>query len=148
MPMGPRLWMQPQASQDLLDRGPLQNGRDDLQACWEADGHERLLMAGSCPRAAPDQRRLHSRLPTLEPPDPNSPNVRGWVNYFAVGHSSKCFGFIQDWVAKKVRRHMMRSRKRQGFGWTRWSRQWLYETLGLFNGYRVRSRAPKASPAG
>ena len=77
-----------------------------------------------------------------------NPILRGWVNYFAVGHSSRCFGFIQDWVEKKVRRHMMRSRKRQGFGWTRWSRQWLYETLGLFNGYRVRSRAPKASPAG
>jgi len=77
-----------------------------------------------------------------------NPILRGWVNYFAVGHSSRCFGFIQDWVEQKVRRHMMRSRKRQGFGWTRWSRQWLYETLGLFNGYRVRSRAPKASPAG
>jgi RNA-directed DNA polymerase len=77
-----------------------------------------------------------------------NPILRGWVNYFAVGHSSRCFGFIQDWVEKKVRRHMMRSRKRQGFGWTKWSRQWLYETLGLFNGYRVRSRAPKASPAG
>jgi RNA-directed DNA polymerase len=77
-----------------------------------------------------------------------NPILRGWVNYFAVGHSSRCFGFIQDWVERKVRRHMMRSRKRQGFGWTRWSRQWLYETLGLFNGYRVRSRAPKASPAG
>jgi hypothetical protein len=37
--------MQPQVSQDLLDRGPLQDGRDDLQACLEADDHERLLMA-------------------------------------------------------------------------------------------------------
>jgi hypothetical protein len=37
--------MQPQVSQDLLGRGPLQDGRDDLQACWEADGHERLLVA-------------------------------------------------------------------------------------------------------
>ena len=76
-----------------------------------------------------------------------NPILRGWVNYFAVGHSSKCFGFIQDWVEKKVRRHMMQSRNRQGFGWKRWSRQWLYATLGLFNGYLVRSRAPKASPA-
>ena len=64
--------------------------------------------------------------------------LRGWVNYFAVGNSSECFSFIQDWVEKKVRRHMMRARKRKGFGWTRWSRQWLYETLKLFNGYRVR----------
>jgi len=76
-----------------------------------------------------------------------NPILRGWVNYFAVGHSSRCFGFIQDWVEKKIRRHMMRARKRHGFGWTRWSRQWLYETLGLFNGYRVHSQMSKASPA-
>ena len=74
-----------------------------------------------------------------------NPILRGWVNYFAVGHSSQCFGFIQDWVERKVRRHVMRSRKRKGFGWKRWSRPWLYDTLGLFNGYRVRS-TPKASP--
>ncbi len=33
-----------------------------------------------------------------------NPMLRGWVNYFAVGHSSECFGFIKDWVEKKVRR--------------------------------------------
>jgi RNA-directed DNA polymerase len=69
------------------------------------------------------------------------------VNYFAVGHSSRCFRFVQDGVERKIRRHMMRSRKRQGFGWKRWSKQWLYATLGLFNGYHVRRHAPKASPA-
>jgi len=67
-----------------------------------------------------------------------NPVLRGWVNYFAVGNSGECFSFIQDWVEKKVRRHMMRARKRKGFGWMRWSRQWLYETLKPFNGYRVR----------
>ena len=67
-----------------------------------------------------------------------NPILRGWVNYFAVGHSSECFSFIKDWVEKKVRRHMLRARKRKGFGWTRWSRQWLYETLRLFNDYGVR----------
>ena len=76
-----------------------------------------------------------------------TPILRGWVNYFAVGHSSECFGFIQDWVEKKIRRHMMRARKRQGFGWKRWSKQWLYDVLGLFNGYKVRRPAPKAAPA-
>jgi len=76
-----------------------------------------------------------------------NPILRGWVNYFAVGHSSRCFRFVQDWVERKIRRHMMRSRKRQGFGWKRWSKQWLYATLGLFNGYHVRRHAPKASPA-
>jgi RNA-directed DNA polymerase len=77
-----------------------------------------------------------------------NPVLRGWVTYFAVGHSSECFSFIKDWVEKKIRRHMGRSRKRQGFGWKRWSRRWLYEELKLFNGYRVRrAAAPKARPA-
>ena len=77
-----------------------------------------------------------------------NPMLRGWVNYFAVGHSSACFSFIKDWVEKKVRRHMLRARKRKGFGWTRWSRPWLYETLKLFNSYRVRRSGPKVAPAG
>ena len=72
---------------------------------------------------------------------------RGWVNYFAVGHSSRCFGFVRDWVEKKIRRHLMRARKPRGFGWKRWSRRWLYDTLGLFNDYRVRSHALGAAGA-
>jgi RNA-directed DNA polymerase len=67
-----------------------------------------------------------------------TPILRGWVNYFAVGNSSRCFSFIKDWVEKKIRRHMMRARSRAGFGWKRWSKQWLYSVLDLFNGYRVR----------
>jgi RNA-directed DNA polymerase len=66
-----------------------------------------------------------------------NPILRGWVRYFAVGHSSRCFSYIQLWVEKKVRRHLMRARGRKGFGWKRWSTQWLYTTLGLFNDYRV-----------
>ena len=77
-----------------------------------------------------------------------NPILRGWVNYFAVGNSSQCFNYIQDWVEKKIRRHLMRSRKRKGFGWQRWSRQWLYDGLGLFNGYRVSRSWSKATPAG
>lgn len=66
-----------------------------------------------------------------------NPVLRGWIGYFAIGHSSRCFNFIKDWVEKKARRHLGRASKRQGFGWNRWSRRWLYETVGLFNGYRV-----------
>ncbi|MCY1232657.1 group II intron reverse transcriptase/maturase [compost metagenome] len=77
-----------------------------------------------------------------------NPILRGWVNYFAVGHASECFSFIKDWVEKKIRRQMGRSRNRRGFGWKRWSRSWLYEELKLFNGYRVRRAAvPKERPA-
>jgi RNA-directed DNA polymerase len=77
-----------------------------------------------------------------------NPILRGWVNYFAVGHSSRCFSFVKDWVEKKIRRHLMRARKRKGFGWQRWSRPWLYGELGLFNSYRVRRPGPQAQPAG
>lgn len=77
-----------------------------------------------------------------------NPILRGWVQYFAVGHSSQCFSYVRDWVEKKVRRHLMRARKLRGFGWKRWSRRWLYDGLGLFNGYRVRRLvlSPKALP--
>jgi RNA-directed DNA polymerase len=78
-----------------------------------------------------------------------NPILRGWVNYYAVGHSSRCFAFIEDWVNKKIRRHLMRARQRKGFGWKRWSTEWLYQTLGLFNGYRTRyyEPSPKVAPA-
>jgi RNA-directed DNA polymerase len=76
-----------------------------------------------------------------------NPMLRGWVNYFAVGHSSECFSYIKWWVEKKVRRHQAQARKQQGFGWTRWSRAWLYDAMKLFNGYRVRRDGPIAAPA-
>jgi RNA-directed DNA polymerase len=67
-----------------------------------------------------------------------NPILRGWVNYFAAGHSSQCFSFVSQWVERKVRRHLMRAQGRQGFGWKQWSKDWLYNTLGLFHDYRVR----------
>jgi RNA-directed DNA polymerase len=77
-----------------------------------------------------------------------NPILRGWVNYFAAGHSSRCFQLVKRWVELKIRRHLMKARKRKGFGWSRWSTQSLYANLGLFNGYRVRRATPKVSPAG
>jgi RNA-directed DNA polymerase len=80
--------------------------------------------------------------------DEINPILRGWVNYFRIGHSSRCFGMVKDWVGKKIRRHLMRSRQRDGMGWKRWSRQWIYGSLGLFNDYRLRRPAlRKAMPA-
>jgi len=77
-----------------------------------------------------------------------NPVLRGWVQYFAVGNASRCFSYVRDWVEQKVRRHLMRARNRPGLGWTRWSRRWLYETLGLYGDYRIRYRgaAAKALP--
>jgi RNA-directed DNA polymerase len=77
-----------------------------------------------------------------------NPILRGWVNYFAIGYSSRCFQFVKRWVELKVRRHLMRARNRQGFGWERWSTQWVHNRLGLFNGYKVRLELRKVVSAG
>ena len=77
-----------------------------------------------------------------------NPILRGWVNYFRVGHSSRCFDYVRHWVEKKIRRHLMRARQRPGFGWKRWSSDWLYSILGVFNDYQVRYIPnPKVAPA-
>ena len=77
-----------------------------------------------------------------------NPILRGWVNYFGHGHASRCFSYVRDWVEKKVRRHLARNSKRHGFGWKRWSKSWIYRTLGLFSAYRVSYRPrQKALPA-
>lgn len=75
-----------------------------------------------------------------------NPVLRGWANYFAMGHASRCFSFIRNWIEQKIRRHLAKSRQRRGFGWKRWSRRWLYDALGLFDNYRVRPRS-KVVPA-
>jgi RNA-directed DNA polymerase len=71
-----------------------------------------------------------------------NPILRGWVRYFAMGNSTRCFNYVRQWVEKKVRRHLMRARERPGFGWRRWSTQWLHRELGLYGDYRIRYYQP------
>ena len=66
-----------------------------------------------------------------------NPILRGWVKYFAIGHSSRCVSYIHNWVEMQIRRHLARACQRRGFGWKRWSREWLYDPLRLFSEYRV-----------
>jgi RNA-directed DNA polymerase len=117
------------------------------RGAWRANYTPQLKRRTALQRKLKDVFRRHQSQPVDRVVQLINPILRGWVNYFAVGHSSECFSFIKDWVEKKVRRHMLRARKRKGFGWTRWSRQWLYETLRLFNGYRIRRPLPKVAPA-
>lgn len=67
-----------------------------------------------------------------------NPILRGWVNYYRVGNVSRCFSYVKWWVEMKVRRHFMRARLRRGFGWKRWSREFIYRELGLFDDYGTR----------
>ncbi|MBU0684327.1 MAG: group II intron reverse transcriptase/maturase [Candidatus Thermoplasmatota archaeon] len=73
-----------------------------------------------------------------------NPILRGWVNYFRMGHARRCFAYVRLWVEKKIRRHLMRSRGRRGFGWKRWSTPWLHANLGLFRGYKTVRLQPRA----
>ena len=72
-----------------------------------------------------------------------NPILRGWVNYFRVGHATKQFKYVSQWVEKKVRRQLRKARKRRGFGWKRWSKEWIHETLGLYQDYEIRYVKPK-----
>jgi RNA-directed DNA polymerase len=115
---------------------------------WRANYTPKLKKRTALLRKLKDVFRRHQSQPVNRVVQVINPVLRGWVNYFAVGNSSECFSFIKDWVEKKVRRQMLRARKRKGFGWKRWNRRWLYETLKLFNGYRVRHATLKVAPAG
>ena len=76
-----------------------------------------------------------------------NPILRGWVNYFRIGHSGRCFSLVRDWVAMRIRRHLMRARLRHGQGWKRWSSEWIYRVLGLYSDYRLRrTTLAKAAP--
>jgi len=92
--------------------------------------------------------RKHVSQPVTRVIEAINPILRGWVNYFAIGHSSRCFSYVRHWVELKIRRHLARVRKRKGFGWKRWSTPWLHDTLGLFGDYRLRADLRrKALPA-
>src|SRR3982075_1242502 len=49
--------------------------------------------------------RSHRSRPLSEVIAQINPILRGWVQYFAVGHSSRCFSYIRDWVEEKIRHH-------------------------------------------
>jgi RNA-directed DNA polymerase len=67
-----------------------------------------------------------------------NPILRGWVNYFRIGHSARCFSYVRNWVEESARRHLMRNQKRRGFGWKRWTRERLNRYLGLYRDYGIR----------
>jgi RNA-directed DNA polymerase len=119
-----------------------------LQGAWRPQYTPKMKKRTALLREIKEVFRRYRSQPVARVIEIINPMLRGWVNYFAIGHSSRCFRYIKDWVAKKVRRHMMQARGRKGFGWQRWSTQWLSQTLGLFDNYRIRYIQPKARPAG
>ena len=66
-----------------------------------------------------------------------NPILKGWVNYFKYGNSSKAFAEIHFWLNKKIRRHLMRAMKRQGYGWKRWSTTGLFAIYNIFSDFKI-----------
>jgi RNA-directed DNA polymerase len=73
-----------------------------------------------------------------------NPILRGWVQYFRVGDSRRCFSYLQNWLRIKVRRHLRRNQGRRGMGWKQWSNEWLDRNLGLYNDFQIRRYQPGA----
>lgn len=109
-----------------------------LKGKWRAQYTPKLKKRTALLHKLREVFRRHHSQPVTWVVDIINPMLRGWVNYFAIGHSSRCFQFVKRWVELRIRRHLMRARKRRGFGWERWSTQWIHQTLGVFHDYRVR----------
>lgn len=63
--------------------------------------------------------------------------LRGWVNYFRIGNSSRVFQDIRWYVESRVRRVLQRRSHRYGLGWKRLDFELLYRQIGLYGDYRV-----------
>jgi len=66
-----------------------------------------------------------------------NPVLRGWINYFKIANSSKKFGKIRLYAAKKVRKFMRRRRGKSGYGYKEYPDDYLYNRLGLYRDYRL-----------
>ena len=112
---------------------------------WNREQAERVTLYSPSRRS---QQRLRDRVKkTLNAQAPQSTKeqiertnrlLRGWVNYFRVGNSSRVFHDIRWHVETRLRRVLQRKGGRMGQGWKRYDHAYLYDTLGLYSDYRVR----------
>ena len=67
-----------------------------------------------------------------------TPVLRGWVNNFRTGNSSKKFGIVKRYAASRVRKFMSRRRDKAGYNYKEYTDEFLYSELGLYNDYKIR----------
>lgn len=87
-----------------------------------------------------DVFKRHQSQPLTRVRDIINPILRGWVQYFKIGNSSRVFGYVKDWLTKKIRRHLMKAKGKQGFGWKQWSTKGLYAIYNIYSDFRVAPR--------
>jgi len=81
--------------------------------------------------------KRHRSQPLTRVRDEINPILRGWVNYFRVGHSWKAFYYIKDWLNERMRRHLMRSKGQKGYGWKQWSTKGLFAVYNIYNDFKL-----------
>lgn len=69
--------------------------------------------------------------------DEINPILRGWANHFRVGHSSKVFSYIKEWLNHRLRRHLMRAKGKIGFGWKQWSTTGLFAVYNIYRDFKL-----------
>jgi RNA-directed DNA polymerase len=109
-----------------------------LRGAWRAQVTPKLIQRTALLKKLRDVFQRHQSQPVGRVIAEINPILRGWVNYFRIGNASRCFAYVRLWVEQRMRRHLMRARGREGFGWKRWSTAWFHNRLGLFGEYRVR----------
>jgi hypothetical protein len=67
-----------------------------LRDVWRANYTPKLKKRTALVRKLKDVFRRHQSQSVTRVVQLINPVLRGWVNYFAVGHSSECFSFIKD----------------------------------------------------
>ena len=61
--------------------------------------------------------------------------LRGWVNYFRIGHSNRVFKKVRNIVINKLLWYVKWKGK---FRWKKWSMNELFDKYKLYNDYRIR----------
>ena len=69
-----------------------------------------------------------------------NPMLRGWVRYFKIGHSSEAFGYVKDWLTRRIRRHLRKAKGEKGFGWKQWSTKGLYAMYNIYSDFKIAPR--------
>jgi RNA-directed DNA polymerase len=128
---------------DLLKGEPFGYLGFDCRMAWSRRGNRFLLKTPKQKKRVAIMARIrevlhrYGRMTVQAVIQRINPILRGWVNYFRIGHASKAFRYVRWCVERRIRRLALRKKLRQGFGWKRWSSAVIYGKWGLYDDYRV-----------
>jgi len=112
---------------------------------WRVNYQPRMQARAKVIEKIRDVFQRHESQPLTRVRDLINPILRGWVQYFRIGNSAKVFGYVKDWLTRKIRRHLMKAKGKQGFGWKQWSTKGLYAMYNIYSDFKVSPR--KVVPA-